>query len=966
MATETTPFRQREPRRPPRRPLDGTLVVDGKTHRVVVVDLNTGGLCVTTQAANPTAPAIGADGELSIKTTKLEKVGCRLCDVSRTKDNFPRFHLAFKKPQPVTDLADGHPMPSIWSDRVLSLPTMDLADVAALIHPDSELWARFDKPPRQWRGFFQSPVSKEAYTLDGSFQFDDRGAIKNDDVASEALAEWLGNREYPICRWLRDGIPDSRLFAAIEQQLADCALADADLYNQPVCRLVRASQLRFDPDYAAVYQLTPAQVRFTARQEEDEDPRHVLNRNQRLFRGASESFQSLIAMFDSDLGSAWRPEERTGDSRFVREADGVTQTKDFLRLSEPGRIQATTPKDLNFYSPLRYWSPPPSFARCVFHMLFWRAILTGRDLYGRPVPEWPSEDPSPEQLFDARVNDFLVVIDKFNAARYRIGTYATLFQLLGAVTWRVYKAFEDNLHRALEEIGTDLTLTPLELFTPDHIGRGTGNIVVDGTNLEMSIPFATNPSRHWELLHRGDQASTTVKDLLLFLRDRMLELILWSHYQMEVRSIGMIPIQRVYRIELKQRLKMLAQDAMEEYKASGQLLGEMKLALKDPDRMATQVRLVKIYDRSRSRNIDKNLLTWFHRSDSKRQRVEVAQGSIPFLQAEPAVEGAATAALPTQPLWEIRDDERSLYRGIEPLQSLRQMVWYYHRVRESVRHLSRDDKYAEERFFARVPPDPMREARRYISADLESYALEFFLQRRDWAACCRAALVGPGRESHLAEAQLNPSRHPCQMLRGFARLVDRKKGYAYQEFLGETLPMFVAIHTHLSSITKSLTDLYYCATELPLASFTDAGLSEIRHLTSEMRRIMRGLLVATHLQPQDEWQADLVSYLMSCRADCQRLFETIPRYYQTHRLRLVVFPIDEVSPDIDPHARGGAHPFPVACLPGSAGLYREFLEAYDNIARHVMAVTYWSVRLHSTWFFVPRRVLRAISPMFVT
>ena len=173
----------------------------------------------------------------------------------------------------------------------------------------------------------------------------------------------------------------------------------------------------------------------------------------------------------------------------------------------------------------------------------------------------------------------------------------------------------------------------------------------------------------------------------------------------------------------------------------------------------------------------------------------------------------------------------------------------------------------------------MLEVRRYILTDLENYALEFYLQRREWAERCRLELQDPARaDAHREEARLEPARHPCQMRRGFRKLVEAGHGdYGFDRFLGESLPMFTAIHSHLTSITKSLTELYYRSTELPLASFTDVGISEIRHLNTEMRRIMRGLLVATHLQPQEDWQQDLVSYLMSCRADCQRLFETIPR-----------------------------------------------------------------------------------------
>jgi hypothetical protein len=82
-------------------------------------------------------------------------------------------------------------------------------------------------------------------------------------------------------------------------------------------------------------------------------------------------------------------------------------------------------------------------------------------------------------------------------------------------------------------------------------------------------------------------------------------------------------------------------------------------------------------------------------------------------------------------------------------------------------------------------------------------------------------------------------------------------------------------------------------------------------------------------------------------------------------MRLAVFPIDPPVGDLDQtDDPSGFEPqvFPVTCLPWSAGVYLDFLAAYEDIALHVIAVLVWAVRLYSLWYFVPRRYLRLIAP----
>lgn len=304
-------------------------------------------------------------------------------------------------------------------------------------------------------------------------------------------------------------------------------------------------------------------------------------------------------------------------------------------------------------------------------------------------------------------------------------------------------------------------------------------------------------------------------------------------------------------------------------------------------------------------------------------------------------------------------DFKKIFADIEELQCLREMVRYYQYINRSIRHLAGDKAYAPEHFLARMSVDQIRDVRRYINGDLEHLSIEFYLQRVSWALKCHK------RPPHQREAAENPSKHPCMMKGGFNQIVlSGKVVYTYEEFLGETLPIFVAIHNHLASINRALGNLYYYVTEVPFSSFTPTGKTEILHLTKELERLMRGLLVATHLQRSYSWQTDLLNYLISCRSDCFRFLETFPRYYQNHRMRLVIFPIDPVSSENDPYGRRDQpfHALPLACVPWSAGTYLDFLDSYQAIVHHLMAVIAWSIRLYSLWYFVPRRFLRLIAP----
>jgi hypothetical protein len=296
-----------------------------------------------------------------------------------------------------------------------------------------------------------------------------------------------------------------------------------------------------------------------------------------------------------------------------------------------------------------------------------------------------------------------------------------------------------------------------------------------------------------------------------------------------------------------------------------------------------------------------------------------------------------------------------IYDKIDYLPCLRSMVVYYQRIYKSINHLVGHDAFDSREYFYNISSEHIRRFRRYINSDLNNLSIEFYLQRAQWASECRDKWASEAE--HREDAMKTPARHPCLMKGGFRSIAEGRE-YTYEHFMGETLPIFIAIHNHLVSINRALRDLYRYVTDAPFSSFTPTGKSEILNLTSQLNRIMQGLLVATHLQPQKDDQRDLVSYLISRRADCQHFFETIPLYYQTHRMRLVV----SAAPDGAAPEAAWPYELPVTCLPWSAGVYLDFLSAYESIALHVMAVFAWAIRLYSLWHFVPQRYLRLLAP----
>lgn len=512
---------------------------------------------------------------------------------------------------------------------------------------------KFHDPPEKWDGYFQSPVSKAAWTLDfnhrgePSFGFDEHGALRDTSVARPsygALNTWLGRAEQDskLEPWMNgDGPPAVELCACLRKKLSALTLRSDHLDGQPICRLVRADQLRYDPNYQAVYQLTPAELRLIKwegdrRQSTPEgthepgatgNPLLEVQRNQRIYWALSEAFQSLVAMFDSDLGG----EIKAGQLEQIRKSlvergfpEEIEVTKDLMAVTLEGdeSKESITPTDLNTFSPMRYWAPPPVFARSVFHMLFWQPLLTGSDLFHRPFPdEIYSKGNDVESLLRARVGFYYVEINTFQAANYRITDYSALLDLLVTVA--------DGIQAKIPKHKIDEPLDFLDAIDLSKVEDASGggflaHLFYKDQGLEPPIDDKLRiliPPSHredpggkaviWELAAAYCRApettkGTTARHLLLMLRDRILQLILWAHFQMEIRSVGPIAIQRLYRVELTR-------------KGYGEIEGLLSLPRGDQwkdnvDRALSEaiknqsiedwVRFVKVHDRSLPKLLD--------------------------------------------------------------------------------------------------------------------------------------------------------------------------------------------------------------------------------------------------------------------------------------------------------------------------------------------------------------------------
>lgn len=469
------------------------------------------------------------------------------------------------------------------------------------------------------KGYFQSPFSKAAQTIDGVFSFDDEGRFDASCAvgAMGAIADSLGldverheSERQSLLAWLETGVPleagRELLFTRLMDDLSTNELTEEELHNQPICRLVRKDQLVFDERENAVYQLSPAEHRLMPEASTTLDADRELvefRRNQKIFWALSEVLLGAIAMFDSDLGRPLEPEELDKMAGTAQEA-GVSagafdHAKEFIRIEDESDVAGDsngndeaakslgskariTPHELNKFSPLRYWAPPAAFAHNVIHMLFWGPLYTGKDMYRRRFPFEEEGGQAVESVTEAapsvvrlvnRAEYYYVAINRYNGAYFVITQYAKTFELLFHLAHAIYVAASRSAERlnqaaargsekigalalALSELG-DFTIPGNEdpiaftsLLRADTFGLHTPIQTPVQSEVRLGMPFHENGSPELCWKYNDAAAESTVGELLKVIRDRMLELILWSKYQMEIRSVGTIPIHRLYRVEI--------------------------------------------------------------------------------------------------------------------------------------------------------------------------------------------------------------------------------------------------------------------------------------------------------------------------------------------------------------------------------------------------------------------------------
>lgn len=498
-------------------------------------------------------------------------------------------------------------------------------------------------PIERWGRFFQSPVNKLAVSVptDNSsnqkpaFAFDQKGALRLDgsDV-SNALRKWLEIKDgdnqlvQALQTWLKTGSsPKGELLDKFRSSFYKETMKPDQLDNQPICRLVRANQLRYDPNYLALYQLTPAECRLIESNQQTDPKKNDLDdvrRNQKIFWTLSYTLYSAIALFDSDLG------RKTPKNQKIRETQTVNgnrsrETKEFLRIytDASNNNEFITPHVLNEFSPLRYWSPATTFAESVFHMLFWQPLITGQDLYHREFPNEVVLGYKSKELLKARSEYYFVAINTFQAANYWITDYAHLFELFLILSTEISElATTDNMDRPLHDLG-DLTLKENTLTRTNHLlfehfRRDQNLSPPTNANIAIKLPFKSVfdeirnsvASLNWELAdpykeNDDSDQGTCAKDLLLMLRDRIIQLILWSKYQKEIRSVGNIPIHLLYAIELNDdRIKEIEKLLKHFDNNNKEIINNELIKAFGTGDVMEWVTLHKVYDRSQNAILD--------------------------------------------------------------------------------------------------------------------------------------------------------------------------------------------------------------------------------------------------------------------------------------------------------------------------------------------------------------------------
>ena len=448
----------------------------------------------------------------------------------------------------------------------------------------------------------------------------------------EAIETWLdisGEGSGDVRSWLRDGAPlNPETVNRIKAKLRDSSFSNKDLYGVPICRLVNRNQLRYERHHKIIYQLTPGQLqtmKYSSIKELPEVERifgpdqpgkreiraQLARQNQSLYWGVSDLFKSLIAMFDSDMGKNhfFEKDKKIVTKSFInisgevskgdnqeahldQRANDIAEEVSKAENQEPyHKIGPLSPWMLNLFSPMRYWSPPTTFAKNVFHMLFWRSIITGRDLYGRSIGDKKPEEKLTPSHIQQRIDAYLVIINWFQSSKYRITDYENLFMMVNEIANTLYNSEKPQGEKASDEKVSDILNKKLSekvavniddaIFFPMY-KKGNNSysfLEMEWPDVKIGIDFNLNLSDvsaedfkkrllDWDLFSpykQVDDKTYVLRHVLQFLRDKLLELVLWSMFQAEIRSVGWVPVQHLYKIELKQACRDRCYDLAEMY-----------------------------------------------------------------------------------------------------------------------------------------------------------------------------------------------------------------------------------------------------------------------------------------------------------------------------------------------------------------------------------------------------------------
>ena len=484
------------------------------------------------------------------------------------------------------------------SKEMLNSESLSLNDLEGLVNMSADYLREKARTRDKWGYLYQSPISKLCHTSNNHFYFDEDGVLNEECVPEmmEGLIDWVAKEKdiynmQNTAKFMMGHPLDEDVVDRISEKISALSFSNKDLFGTPVCRLVNIDQLRFERHHKVIYQLTPGQLQtldFSKIQEKQEVKRYlhsnngdgyssskIIRENQGVYWGVSDIFKSLIGMFDSDLGK-----------NHYEKRNNMLISKNFMSIiGHPGELgdrgkTSFSPWLLNLFSPMRYWAPPVTFSRNVFHMLFWRPVITGKDLYGRTVGSDKTEVDVTKETIIKRLQQYMVMINWFQSSKYRVTNYGAIFRMISELSRAIYNE-GGGLDNQLAELGKVSIDSPL--YYPVYKKKMNSILLrgmempgvavqVDFTPDFMSTenPGVNNPI-DWDLFSpykKEKDQSYTVRHSLLFLRDKLIEVILWSICQAEIRSVGWVPAQHLYTIVVDDDGVNLLLDLAKQYESA--------------------------------------------------------------------------------------------------------------------------------------------------------------------------------------------------------------------------------------------------------------------------------------------------------------------------------------------------------------------------------------------------------------